>query len=121
MTMAAKKKATKRATKATKAPTKKKRSAPFLRPGDFAKLVFRNEGERGTERMWVRVTRVVGRNYVGTLDSRPVAVRGIRAGASLTFPRSAVIQRMRAGQEPSATQRRQMREAGGNIRLLRRG
>ena len=120
-----KKKAAKRASSTSSRRTSSRRTSstssrrvPFLRVGDFAKLVFREDGKTGTERMWVRVLRVVGRSYVGQLDNRPIQVRGIRAGDQVTFPRSAVIERMRANQGPTARQRAAMAAAGGNIRLL---
>lgn len=54
-----------------------------LRVGDYAKLVF--EGERGGDRMWVRVDLVEAGRYRGTLGNDPVYVEGIGCGEVVRF------------------------------------
>jgi hypothetical protein len=67
-----------------------------LKVGDFAKLRFVPDvwrpGLPSGERMWVRVTRVHGKNeYTGKLDNVPAVLSGIRLGQSLHFVGSQVL------------------------------
>jgi uncharacterized protein YegJ (DUF2314 family) len=68
---------------------------PEIRAGHFVKCIFRTPDPRGpVERMWLHVTGVHGNAIRGTLDSKPLLLRGIRYGDAITVPRSAVIQHL---------------------------
>ena len=64
-----------------------------LRPGDFAKLMFRmTDGEQtAVERMWVLVREVRPDGYVGILDNEPFCTLSIQRGLSLQFHADHVI------------------------------
>lgn len=62
-----------------------------LRPGDFAKLVFRRKG--AGERMWVQVHQAERGCYRGELDSEPV-VLPLEPGRPIQFTPRNIIQIM---------------------------
>ena len=51
-------------------------------PGDFVKATFK-EGEE-TEHMWVSVEKIMGFEYIGTLDNIPVLVKNVKYGQAVT-------------------------------------
>jgi hypothetical protein len=64
-----------------------------IEPGDVVKLgweatrrrgIFGRRGMFGGERMWVRIVRIDGDRYTGTLDNRPVSAP-LRYGDDITF------------------------------------
>ena len=65
-----------------------------LRPGDLVKLVFRIEFDEQAhvERMWVRVSEVNSKSYVGVLDNDPYCTDEIRSGMRVEFHADHVIQ-----------------------------
>ena len=65
-----------------------------LRPGDFAKLMFRFKAstEVPVERMWVKVEEVRPESYLGVLDNEPYFTKEIRLGLRLEFSPDDVIQ-----------------------------
>lgn len=79
-----------------KLPTQKKLDA--LRPGDFAKVIFKSQGgDKMRERMWVRITSVKGNSYSGKLDNKPAfSGTGLRVGSVVKFQRRNIIDTMRA-------------------------
>lgn len=63
-----------------------------LVPGDFAKLIFLNEGGGGEpsgERMWVKLTGFTvtdsGPVYRGTLNNNPAFIKSLRLGDPVEF------------------------------------
>lgn len=73
-------------------PSQKDRDS--LRPGDLVKLIFRIEfdEEAHVERMWVRVSEVNLKSYVGVLDNDPYCTDEIRIGMRVEFHADHVIQ-----------------------------
>jgi hypothetical protein len=65
-----------------------------LRPGDFAKLIFRmTNGEKvAVERMWVRVLELRPQGYVGALANKPYCTEAITIGMRVGFSAAYVIQ-----------------------------
>ena len=60
--------------------------------GDYAKLRFTQKGKLGSERMWVKVTRIgPGGSYSGTLANDPVVVTNVRHGSRVRFRSSQVL------------------------------
>jgi hypothetical protein len=70
-----------------------------LRPGDFAKVIFRTyTGDNiGGERIWVHVTGRVGDTYIGTLDNDPFIIAK-RFGDCVHFRAEHVIDIARKGE-----------------------
>ena len=65
-----------------------------LRPGDFAKLMFRITADGGVlvERMWVRVQESNPDFYIGVLDNHPSCTEQIAIGTTVDFEPAHVIQ-----------------------------
>src|SRR5262249_15018149 len=64
-----------------------------LRPGDFAKLMFRItiNDEVHVERMWVRVQECNPGFYIGVLDNQPTCAEEICIGMTVDFEADHVI------------------------------
>ncbi len=74
-----------------KIPAREERES--LRPGDFAKLMFRitSDDEVGVERMWVRVQECNPGFYIGVLDNQATCTDEIGMGMTVDFEPAHVI------------------------------
>ena len=71
-----------------------------LRHGDLAKLCFKCDPAVygiGAERMWVEVTSIKGRNYIGNLVNDPIAVEVLEWGDQIAFSSKHVLDIEREG------------------------
>jgi hypothetical protein len=68
----------------------------LLRAGNYVKLIFAfksdEPGMPSAERMWVRIDHIEAEMFHGTLDNDPLFIKGLVAGASLTFESCHIIE-----------------------------
>jgi len=68
-----------------------------IQPGDYVKVVFKNEETGESEWMWVKVDYADDSNRVvfGRLDNEPLVTRGVRLGDELAVSYDNIVEHVK--------------------------
>ncbi len=76
----------------------------LLKVGDLVKLTFTNKDEE-SERMWVEIGSIDGKNFVGRLDNDPIYIKELKAGDRIEFESRHINNSMVEDPVPSITEK----------------